>query len=781
MEDFQRAEPLFREARDVYGQLLGLQHPVYAASLNNLAGLYERMGEYARAESLYRQALQILKSVPGRNHPHYAIALNNLAVVYREMGDYDRAESLFEEAIELEKSVLGAHHRQYARSLNNLAQLYDNSGSHARAEPLVMEAHAVLLSAAGQALPALSDAQARAWMERHRPRTDLVLTALDRLEKWDVPEAYEAVWGTKLLVSRLRVGLDPPPESAPQALEAYAQLRDARLRLARLVSATPEPERADQYQEALVAASEAKESLEKELARLNPPSRRELAIRDATIDELHERLPEGVAVVDFVKWDRWQISAEEITLTDESGHSETRTVSKRTSTPVFAAFVLRPDRGTAARWIRLGPAEPIERAVNQWRQRFVSSSRAGTPQAVSRAEAFEPTHAEGGSVSPARRLRTLIWERLEPELDGCHTVVLLPDGALHRLPWAALPGREQDEFLIQDYALATASSGTELYGLLSAPPVKLDPRLLVVGGLLYDKRTPQRTSARVTPLLRERARSLEVTDDARQWNYLPGAAAELTAVTDVWADRGPVQRLQGLEADELTLARLLPDYRFVHLATHGFFDTHGEVYRVNLREQSLYASQSALTGRGASLAGRNPLLMTGIVLTGANLTPEKDSLGVPVGEDNVLTAEEILALRLNDTELVTLSACETGLGDVAAGEGVMGLTRALHQAGARSVIASLWKVDDRATQILMEQFYENLWQKKMSRIDALREAQLWLLRHPKELEEMGVSGAATRGLIRRTKQVDPRQKSVGIVDRTDPYFWAAFQLSGDWR
>lgn len=133
---------------------------------------------------------------------------------------------------------------------------------------------------------------------------------------------------------------------------------------------------------------------------------------------------------------------------------------------------------------------------------------------------------------------------------------------------------------------------------------------------------------------------------------------------------------------------------------------------------------------------------------------------MPIGDDGILTGEEVADLDLGSTELVVLSACETGLGQVAGGEGVFGLQRAFGLAGARSVMASLWKVDDRATQALMVEFYRNLWQKKLSRAESLRQAQLTLM-HSKDLNAAESSSAKPQ--------------------RNAPHLWAAFTLSGDWR
>ena len=212
--------------------------------------------------------------------------------------------------------------------------------------------------------------------------------------------------------------------------------------------------------------------------------------------------------------------------------------------------------------------------------------------------------------------------------------------------------------------------------------------------------------------------------------------------------------------------------RYAHLATHGFFAAPDvkNLFDVDLRTESLF--ETTHSQRSSTLAGRNPLLLSGLVVAGANLPPEKDDLGVPTGEDGVLTAEEIVGLDLRNTELVTLSACETGLGDVAAGEGVFGLQRAFHQAGARAVIASLWKVDDAATQALMVEFYQNLWQKKLGKLQALRVAQLKMIHH------YDAKSGEVRGLgSKPVKLIASDNKP----SKLPPFYWAAFQLSGDWR
>jgi CHAT domain-containing protein len=213
----------------------------------------------------------------------------------------------------------------------------------------------------------------------------------------------------------------------------------------------------------------------------------------------------------------------------------------------------------------------------------------------------------------------------------------------------------------------------------------------------------------------------------------------------------------------------------LHLATHGFFapPTVVSALRSGLDDERGLAP--ALAGEQARVFGLNPLLLSGVVLAPA---PRSE----PGHPDEILTAEEVTALDLGGTELVVLSACETGLGQVAHGEGVLGLQRAFHAAGARATAASLWKVDDAATSLLMEKFYEGLWRKKLGKLEALRQAQLFVLKNPDAVEKRRKELAAEaekRGL----KLDKPRPLPDGgkVEGRSHPALWAAFVLSGDSR
>jgi CHAT domain-containing protein len=241
------------------------------------------------------------------------------------------------------------------------------------------------------------------------------------------------------------------------------------------------------------------------------------------------------------------------------------------------------------------------------------------------------------------------------------------------------------------------------------------------------------------------------------WDELRATRTEIVSIRDSFEQRfpdGSVRMLRDAGATEGAVRTAAPSHRYLHLATHGYFAP--AKLRSMLAQSADDARQRGFATR-QDVAGYHPGLLSGIVLAGANRPIAVDR------DDGILTALEVGELNLSLVELVTLSACETGLGQAAGGEGVLGLQRAFQVAGAKTVVASLWSVRDDATRSLMIDFYDNLWNKKLSKIEALRQAQLTMLRE---------------GIHRGLKLEDNQQPA---DNRLPPYYWAAFVLSGDWR
>jgi CHAT domain-containing protein len=271
-------------------------------------------------------------------------------------------------------------------------------------------------------------------------------------------------------------------------------------------------------------------------------------------------------------------------------------------------------------------------------------------------------------------------------------------------------------------------------------------------------------------------RALRGEADGR-FEALPGTREELAVIHELYRTKFGKQGISVLEsagASEEALIREAQRHSSLHLATHGYFAA--ERFKSALARSTSEVKNASFELREVifnvrsdqSLSGYHPGLLSGLALAGANHPDEK--------EDGILTAEEVGALNLTGTELVVLSACETGLGNTAGGEGLLGLQRAFQVAGAKTVVASLWSVPDQATKSLMVRFYENLWNKKMGKLEALREAQHWMLEHGAEQPEMKREMAA-RGLSVVERTEDGGQRT----GRLPPYYWGAWVLSGDWR
>jgi CHAT domain-containing protein len=240
-----------------------------------------------------------------------------------------------------------------------------------------------------------------------------------------------------------------------------------------------------------------------------------------------------------------------------------------------------------------------------------------------------------------------------------------------------------------------------------------------------------------------------------QFRPLPGAAREAEEVVSLWREAATAgaSTLTGPLATESAVKRLGPGSRILHFATHGFFlgDECASVLD-GTRAVGGLAQADGRTPRAAR-AGRktppdNPLVLSGLALAGAN----RRTAAGPDEDDGILTAEEVASLNLDGVEWAVLSACNTGLGQLRAGEGVFGLRRAFQVAGASTIIMSLWQVEDQAARRWMRALYEGRLQRQLDTADAVREASLTALRE------------------RRAKG-----------QNTNPFYWAGFVAAGDWR
>ena len=687
---YERAEPLYQRALAVYEKALGREHPAVAVCLNNLAELYRASGAYAKAEPLYQRALAIKEKALGLGHPDTATALNNLAALYFYTGSYLKAEAPYQQALAIRERALGPEHPDTAKLINNLAALYQAIGATAKAEPFLERAQHIVEINTARFLLSGDEVRKRAYLQQRLGNA--YANASFSLAVAD-PRA-RALGLTAVLQYKGRV-LDAMADSVallrrrvdPKDQALFDELAAVAQQFSTLTFRGPGHLSIQTYRERLDSLVHEQERLEGELSARSAMFRR--AVAPVTLEAVRQELPADAALVEWFRYQPFDPKAK-----DKNTGSG--------APPRYVAYVLRHEGDPSA--IDLGAAQDIDKLVSDFR-----------------AALSDPASTSYKEVG--QKLFAKLIKPLQSSLSGINRLLMSPDGDLNLVPFAALID-EHGEYFAQHSELTYLTSGRDLLTLAAPEPARGTP--VVMANPDYGQSTSgppsNLASYRSSDLDRSGLVFTPLTGTADEANALRGLL-KLDAQEVLTGANATEEKLKGLHGP-----------RILHVATHGFFLSDQQVASAALRPVSFSTETPPLP------LGENPLLRSGLALAGANARRSGES------DDGILTAAEAAQLDLRGTQLVVLSACETGLGQVQQGEGVYGLRRALVLAGAQAQLVSLWKVADAQTQTLMVDYYQRLL-KGEGRSAALREAQMAMIANP-----------ATQ----------------------HPYYWAAFLPIGNW-
>jgi CHAT domain-containing protein/tetratricopeptide (TPR) repeat protein len=705
--DPERALVLLRRAFEINEAQLGAEDPQLAGTLNNLAELERHQGDYASATTHHLRALDIFERAHGPGHPDTATSLNNIGTMYRVKGDLDTARPYMERARDVSLAVLGPEHTDTIRSTGNLAMLYGDLGELRAAWELVRVAQLGNLAHARRVLATSSESEGYSFLAMLRWQLEFLLNLAPQLAEPEASvEAYEAVLAWKGRLSRLMLAGRESLRArlSPEQRRLLEDLRASQAELSRLARSG---EAADEARAKTLRGE--RNRLEVELQRtldgIVPES-------EADFASVRASLPEHSALIDFFVHRAYRFAREEGGELLPGGWVEEH----------LYAWIVRPDTPLPVR-VDLGPAPELEDAVHEFLEAL----------APYRGNPIEAQDHRANWLQLGARL----WDPLAPHLADCERVFVSPDGFLGKLPFETLPAGD-DEFLIEQVAFVYLQDASAL----EQPTAREGfASLLVMGAVDFNKAAAASEAPGGAGAFRGHSGDF--------WPRIPATEFEAQLVHDLHEaafEDGRRLLLRGEAPDENRLKRELDGYTVLHLATHGFFQPEEGV---SIFDMAVAHTRDDLRGAAAParLSGVHPGLLSGLVCAGAN-RPERLAV-----DDGYLTAEEVAWLDLTGTELVVLSACETGLGARRSGEGMIGLRRAFHTAGAGTVISSLWSVRDEKTAALMGDFYRNLWLGRMGLHDALRAAQLKML-------------------------AESRRENRG---HGEPSTWGAFVLSGDWR
>jgi CHAT domain-containing protein/Flp pilus assembly protein TadD len=702
--DYAKAEPLYKRALAILEKAVGPEYSDVASALNNLAILYRNRGDYAKAEPLYERALTILERALGPEHPDTASALNNLAIVYRVRGDYAKAEPLFQRTLTIHEKSLGSEHPLVASTLNELAVFYTAKGDIAQAIISLSRANTINERNFSRTLAAGSERQKLAYLNIFSKQTDFTLSLQSQVAPND-PQAFDLAFTT--LLRRKGRGLDAMTDTiavlrrsaTPEDKTLFDRLTEARSQLAALSLREPDAAKPDAYRTRLKTLTEKVEELE---GKLSSRSAAFLNQRQpVTITAVQAALPADSVLVEFALF----------------APLDAQTVKSKP--PRYLAYLL-PAQGEP-KWVDLGKAAMIDRAVDAWRIALRNPKRTDVRQ-LARA-------VDERVMQPVRAL-------LDQMPGENRRLLIAPDGSLNLIPFAALVD-EQSKYLVERYSISYLTSGRDLLRLQTSEPSKETP--LVLANPDFGRFITIETRGGVESSGTQNQAQTQIDPTQFFFQPLPATEDEALAIKAVLPKASVLQQEDATEA----ALKQVRGPQILHIATHGFFLNNHEASTADGRG---FSSNNPLripdlTPNNWSAYIKDPLLRSGLALAGANHGKSGD-------DDGVLTALEAASLDLSGTKLVVLSAGDTGVGDVKNGEGVQGLRRALILAGSESQVMSLWPVSDEATKDLMIPYYKAL-QEGAGRSEGLRQVQL--------------------GMIR------------GRNDRRHPFFWAAFIQSGEWK
>lgn len=752
----------YDEARQVFGQALSIEeksigkdHPDYAATLSVMAVVAKDQRRLSEAESLELQALKIDERAFGRENVNYAIALDSLAAVYDEENKRDAAEPLFQEAIAIMERLFGKDSQILANGVANFGNLRAEQGRLDEAEALYARALAINERMLGEDHPDVAhDLKLMAALYQREGKIQQASKTYDRalgdlLRRF---RYYFTYMTEKQRLAYLATVSDYFPRYYSFCRQNYGRDHELAGKMYDVVLwqkgfivnsiAAMRSRIASNKDPALMEELDQLSIKKTQLASLlnNPGENRELWKKhveevQAEADALEAKLVAGSKELTEAKkletttWRDVQRSLRPGEAAVEMVKFRSFDGVKLASTSKYVALILTPETKTAPLMADLGDSEKLEGAPMMEYRRLIRDTRFPWNE-------------------PPATFYKAFWEPLLRGIREARKIYFSGDGILNQVS-LGIVGDERGRLLMERYHLRLVSSTRDLL----RQETHGDRReAVLVGNPKFDlpieqyraelKRSePLQAPSQVlvaakfevpVGLSREQTSAKCPQPDTGVLCPLPGTGEEIQTLQSLLQENHwRVDSYEGSQALE-EVVKQVAHPRVLHLATHGFFLEDG----------------ASGDGGTSNAPLRDPMLRSGLYFAGADHALSGESMGEDL-DDGVLTAYEAASLDLHGTELVVLSACDTGRGESKNGEGVFGLKRALQAAGAESVLMSQWSVPDQETQELMALFYRE-WLAGTEKHEALRHAQLLM-----------------------------RQRVRARYGADIPYYWGAFVLVGN--
>ncbi len=709
----EKVEKLLIQAKEIYENIKAIETKGYTSVLTNLASFYTQKGNYLKAESSIQEALRIKEKLFGKNHFEYARGLNVLSDLYELKGDFKSSLQYNLQSLEIFERELGKQHPDYANVLSRTFRIYERNKTFDESEILMNEYSNLNIQRLTSSASFLSEKELSLYVNTFKKNAAEVLLFLvhrqNNKEKIGglTELAYNQILFHKGFLLYAIKKLKDLVKSTPESIELNSRLNGYRRLMAEeLTIETPD-------KNYITELEEKANKLEKELAKVTIGYYN--ILKQYQWQELRSSLKSGEAAIEFVNFSKQS--------------------RENSDTVIYAALILTPE-SDKPHFITLFDENEIKSVLSQKNQALKS-------------ELLTQIYTRGAnpieSINNREGLFDLCWKPMDSLLQGIKKIYYSPIGILHQINFDAMPvGNDligKQITLSDKYTLARIGSTRNL---IISDSVQIDTTnsISLFGGIEYELDTSMSNKDTGTIIINRSTSgfkfeyaSRSVTSRGENWNFLPATETEVLQIFNIVSGvKYPITINRGINATEeivkqLGDGKLSP--RVMHFATHGFF----------FPDPQTSISTSFTNSKQVFRMSDHPMIRSGLLLSGSNYAWKTGRSWREDMEDGILTAYEISQLNLSNTELVVLSACETGLGDVQGNEGVYGLQRAFKIAGVKYIIMSLWQVPDKQTSLLMTTFYKKWLEEKLSIPDAFHSAQ-------KELRDGGL----------------------------EPYYWAGFVL-----
>lgn len=671
MERYEEALPLFLESLEITEKGLGKNHAEYATRLNNLGSLYYKMEKYEEALPVLLEALEITKNNLGSHHPQYANRLNNLANLYSKTGQENKALPLFLEALELTEDNFGREHMEYAQQLKSLAEFYLTIDDREKALSLYLNTIDILKSQINRSFEILSEKEKESFM-------DVLKSYFGSMQSFfsdyyfNEPSvgqtAYDIELMTKglILTSSQSVRQSIEHSDDDESLKIYDEWFEKKSELAKQYSLSVSERKAE-----LNSMEEEAENLEKKLIGISKDLGRLSRVGMIRWQDIQKHLKPNEVAIEFSSYHYFK----NLNWTDTTRYMAMM-IRKEDDFPLLVPLFTQAEMDKL-----LMSAEKDRSKVNNLYGKYIDSKAKG------------------------KKLYDLIWKPLASYLKEGNVIHFAPSGVLNQLAFAAVVAPD-GRYLSDIYDLRQLSTTSKI--MTTHLQKKLDD-IALFGGIKYDEST-ENLEKTVISLQNEnnlKMRSLP-EDPTRKmnWQYLKGSLTEVQNIKSIAGKEGSQVRYytggQAVE-EQFNVLNGKSSPKILHLATHGFFfpdpvitDMEEGIKEKPIKPENMFS------------LSKDPLNRSGLIFAGGNHAWNGEKL--PEGiEDGILTAYEISNISLPNTELVVLSACNTGLGEIRGSEGVYGLQRSFKMAGVEYLLMSLWKIPDNTTSEYMQYFYDKLF------------------------------------------------------------------------